>query len=130
MTIDTPISYGEAIDKLTILEIKKVNISQKNQLENILNEHSLLTANLDKLKIENKNAFENFYEELLKVNSALWKVEDRLRIFEKDKIFNEEFISLARSVYKLNDQRYEIKKQINTYFESDIFEEKKYEDYQ
>lgn len=130
MTIDTPISYGEAIDKLTILEIKKVNINQKNQLENILNEHSLLTANLDKLKIENKIAFENFYEELLKVNSALWKVEDRLRIFEKDKIFNEEFISLARSVYKLNDQRYEIKKQVNNYFKSDIFEEKKYEDYQ
>ena len=130
MTIDTPISYGEAIDKLTILEIKKVNITQKNQLENILNEHSLLTTKLDKLRIENKDVFENFYKELLKVNSALWKIEDSLRIFEKDKIFNEEFISLARSVYKLNDQRYKIKKQINIYFKSDIFEEKKYEDYQ
>ena len=68
-----------------------------------------------------------FYDALLEVNHKLWKIEDKIRILENNKEFNEEFIDLARSVYKLNDERFAIKNEINKTFDSEIQEQKEYE---
>jgi hypothetical protein len=73
--------------------------------------------------------FFNLYDDLIRVNSKLWDVEDKLRVHEKNKSFNEDFISLAREVYYTNDERFEIKNKINLLTESEIQEQKSYEDY-
>ena len=73
--------------------------------------------------------FFNLYDDLIKTNSELWEIEDKLRIFEKQKLFNQEFIELARAVYYTNDERFEIKNKINVISNSEIQEQKSYEDY-
>jgi len=117
------VSIGEILDKISILEIKKNKIKDKEKLKNINNEFNTLVESypsyIDQLE----------YKDLLKINSLLWDIEDRLRLKEKNKKFDEEFIRLARDVYFTNDKRSVIKKKINIRLGSDLIEEKSYEDY-
>ena len=127
MIINTPISLGELMDKISILKIKKKNISDKSKLNFIDDELMLLEEILEKSVI-NKKISEYLYK-LVEVNSKLWKIEDKIRDCERDKKFNQEFIDLARAVYITNDLRSEIKLDINKYFGSKLVEVKSYEKY-
>ncbi len=128
MTLLTPVSPGEVIDKITILQIKYEKINNKNKLKNIKNELNLLLPLINKKKYETLE-IQNLMKNLKKVNHSLWNIEDNIREKEKFKEFDDEFIELARSVYKTNDKRAEIKKEINVYTGSNLLEEKSYEDY-
>jgi hypothetical protein len=118
------VSIGEVIDKWTILSIKILNIQDKEKLVNINNERNYLIK-----MIEPELLYDPLVDQLLNVNMSLWKVEDDLRLCEKDKDFSLRFIELARSVYKLNDERARIKKEINIKCGSEFVEEKSYEPY-
>ena len=128
MRIEIPVSFGELIDKLTILEIKKSKITDNEKLKNILLEFELLNKKYQ-TKLKDTKELQVFYDALLEVNHKLWKIEDKIRILENNKEFNEEFIDLARSVYKSNDERFAIKNEINKTFDSEIQEQKEYENY-
>ena len=128
MRIEIPISFGELIDKLTILEIKKSKITDNEKLKNIQLEFELLNKKYQ-TKLKDTKELQVFYDALLEVNHKLWKIEDKIRILENNKEFNEEFIDLARSVYKSNDERFAIKNEINKTFDSEIQEQKEYENY-
>jgi len=121
------VSVGEIIDKLTILEIKKTNISDSNKLLNINKEFDYL---LDIVENElNFSRSSDQYTELLSVNKKLWKLEDKIRNKERLKSFDDEFVELSRSVYFTNDERSKIKKKINNITGSNFSEEKSYEEY-
>tara|TARA_Y100001954_G_C15803365_1_gene601337 strand:- start:1929 stop:2318 length:390 start_codon:yes stop_codon:yes gene_type:complete len=128
MRIEIPVSFGELIDKLTILEIKKSKITNKEKLKKIQLEYELLNKKYQTI-LNDRKELQVFYEALLKVNNKLWEIEDKIRIFENNKEFNDEFIDLARSVYKSNDERFAIKNDINKTFDSEIQEQKEYENY-
>jgi len=128
MQVSIPISIGELIDKITILEIKNKKITDEEKLFSIQKELSSLKNILKNLNLENDSLMP-LYEELLKVNYELWNIEDEIRISEKNNRFDSSFIELARSVYITNDKRFEIKNKINKLFNSEIKEEKSYEDY-
>lgn len=115
------ISEGELVDRVTILQIKKTKISDSSKLNNILFELESLTSAYDKLHLES-----TIFDKLYSVNLKLWDIEDKLRILEQLNKFDDEFIGLARSVYKLNDERYRIKQEINKLYNSSIVEEKSY----
>ena len=120
-----PISLGELLDKISILEIKRKFITKK-QLKNVENEIILLKNCLATLKIE---VDDNLYSELKSINLKLWEIEDEIRLKERSKEFDKDFINLARSVYKTNDMRSELKLKINILYKSNITEEKLYETY-
>ena len=128
MNINTIISTGEFFDKITILEIKKKKIRDKQKLINIQNELSEL-RNIEKKydleKFELKDLINNLYLSNLK----LWEIEDKIRLKEKAKEFDQDFIDLARSVYFKNDLRAKIKKDINIKSNSNLIEEKSYQEY-
>ena len=128
MMIEIPVSYGELVDKLTILEIKLEMISEKSKINQVTNEYRYLSSIFDKIKSEQKTVLP-YYEELLAINKKLWNIEDSIRRLEKQKKFNSEFIELARKVYYTNDERFEIKSKINALFNSNINEQKSYENY-
>ena len=118
-----PISIGELIDKITILEIKKENIRESEKLKNINKE----LESLKKILFDtNLNININLIDKLKRVNCILWKIEDEIRIKENEKEFDNKFINLARSVYKENDKRASIKKEINYKYNSELIEEKYY----
>tara|TARA_R100000908_G_C3753608_1_gene147963 strand:- start:2411 stop:2779 length:369 start_codon:yes stop_codon:yes gene_type:complete len=117
------VSIGEVLDKISILEIKNNKIKDHEKLKNIKKEFDILTKYYPKYKDEPE------YNNLLKINSLLWEIEDRLRLKEKSKVFDEEFIKLARDVYFTNDKRSEIKKDINVRLGSNLIEEKSYKKY-
>ena len=123
--INVPISVGELIDKITILEIKKDKLKNL-KLKNILKELSFLRAVLEKNSIF---ISDEIYFQLKSINLKLWDIEDKIRIKEKNKEFDNEFIELARSVYLNNDRRSATKKELNIMFNSEIIEEKSYEKY-
>lgn len=123
--INVPISIGELIDKITILEIKKDKLKNL-KLKNILKELSFLRAVLKKNIILIPD---EIFLQLKSINLTLWDIEDKIRIKEKNKEFDNEFIELARSVYINNDRRSETKKELNLMFKSEIIEEKSYEKY-
>ena len=121
MKIMIPVSVGELIDKITILEIKPL-FTNDNYVSKELNELNQIKSTLTQYTLD--------YEvQLKKVNEILWKIEDKIRQKEKNKEFDEEFIELARSVYINNDKRSEIKKQINERTNSEYREVKFYEKY-
>jgi hypothetical protein len=121
------VSIGEIVDKYTILMIKSSKIQDPVKLENINKE---LTYLVDVLKKEDPLMTDYpLTKALFEINKELWKVEDDLRDLERVKDFDKEFIILARNVYKLNDKRADIKKQINMKFGSDFVEEKSYQPY-
>lgn len=122
-------SIGELVDKVTILQIKKIKISEPTKLKIVNNELLLLEKILSDLVIENEDEFQVLFEKLKKINLDLWEIEDKIRIFEGKKDFGQEFINLARSVYLTNDLRFQVKNNINLLLSSDIREVKSYEKY-
>ena len=128
MIIEIPVSTGELIDKITILEIKKIKINDKLKLSFIKKEHKYLKDILtEKIKLT-KPVKEN-YILLKKINTMLWEIEDKKRNAEKNQKFDKTFISLARKVYIYNDKRAEVKSIINKITGSDIVEVKSYKKY-
>jgi len=124
-TILAPISIGELIDKITILEIKQIYMTGI-KLKNVNKEMKLLKNILQDKNLEiNIDLIKN----LKKINKKLWEIEDNIRIKESKQEFDEEFIKLARSVYIENDKRASIKKEINQTYNSDLVEEKSYKNY-
>jgi hypothetical protein len=123
-----PVSYGELIDKITILEIKKSKTNNPEKLHNIEKELKALQERRDK-NIPPSESLNELTKQLSVVNGLLWDIEDRVREKEREQIFDEEFIELARSVYKYNDQRAAIKREMNNLLGSEIIEEKIYEEY-
>jgi len=126
--ISVPVSYGELIDKITILEIKSERIGDPAKLANVRIELDLLneTWRADpaaRIDIATERA------QLRGVNEALWDIEDRIRLKEKARAFDDEFVELARSVYIRNDERAAIKRVINQKLGSTLVEEKSYQDY-
>ena len=120
------ISAGELIDKITILEIKKMKISNKEKLNNIEKELSSLNGTMKK-SIPDQNLIKDLIIKLKEINLKLWDIEDGKRAAEKENSFNEKFIELARNVYKFNDERAKIKLAINNTLGSNIKEVKSYE---
>ncbi len=127
--VSTPMSVGELLDKITILEIKAIKITDANKLKNINYELELLTKTWAETGLSSGKTDE-LKEALKQVNLKLWRIEDDIRIYEKNKSFGDEFIQLARSVYYQNDDRAAIKKEINLITGSDLVEEKSYESYE
>ncbi|MDF1593820.1 MAG: DUF6165 family protein [Desulfobacterales bacterium] len=117
------ISNGELVDKVSILSIKLKKIKSKEKLFNVKKEFNLLYKKMILLGIS-KNSL--LYKTLLQINETLWVIEDKIRLKELNKEFDDEFVQLARSVYIENDRRSEIKKQINLSTQSDLIEEKEY----
>ncbi len=120
------ISAGELIDKITILEIKKEKISNKEKLVEVNKELISLNETLKKF-INDESKILNFKNDLKNINLKLWDIEDGKRSAEKNSQFDEKFIELARSVYKFNDERAKIKLAINIALGSNIKEVKSYE---
>ncbi|AGE51386.1 hypothetical protein PBCVCviKI_079R [Paramecium bursaria Chlorella virus CviKI] len=118
MTTNIPISLGEAYDRLSILNIKKERFVDPKKLEYVTREIETLPS------VESE--YTELFNQLLDVNKSLWNVEDSLRELETRKKFDDEFIFLARSVYKLNDKRFELKNKINTFSEMKIAEQKQH----
>lgn len=115
------VSNGEIIDRHIILVLKKAKITDKKKLKHIEAELTILKDNVLKIPFILQD-----YIELSIVNSQLWEIEDKLRLCEQEERFDDYFIQLARQVYILNDQRAEIKKQINISTDSKLIEEKSY----
>ena len=120
------ISAGELIDKITILEIKKIKISNKEKLNDIEKELSSLNGTMKK-SIPDQNLIKDLIIKLKEINLKLWDIEDGKRAAEKENSFNEKFIELARNVYKFNDERAKIKLAINNTLGSNTKEVKSYE---
>jgi hypothetical protein len=121
------VSHGEIVDKLTILQIKKENITDPSKLDNIVKEYDYLLS-----VVENDLGISTLspeYLELLSVNKELWVIEDDIRDKERIKEFDDDFIKLARAVYYTNDVRAKIKKEINLKYSSGFVEEKSYQSY-
>ena len=118
------VSIAEILDKMSILEIKMDKIKDETKLVNIRKEYNYLKDISQQLSFNIEN-----YNELLKINKKLWDIEDNIRDKERNKVFDTEFIELARSVYFTNDKRCEIKKQININSNSNFIEEKSYQKY-
>lgn len=129
MNVNVDISIGEFFDKLTILEIKKVQISNAEKLVNIVKELDSLNELLEQLPFSRDDVASEIAA-LREVNEALWVIEDDIREKESQKTFDDGFVELARSVYITNDRRSDIKRAINLKLGSDFVEEKSYEEYQ
>ena len=123
-----PISWGELFDKKTILQIKLKNLKTKSALKNVKIEYTYLSKIFDENFSKNKNA-QKLMSDLKKVNQKLWDIEDLIRDKERNKIFDKDFVELARSVYFTNDDRSYIKRKINDTFGSELIEEKSYAHY-
>lgn len=125
--IEVPVSWGELVDKITILQIKSDRMRDEQKLANVRKELTLLTeklgdnAGLDEIK--------RLTGELYEVNAALWDIEDDIRECENAGDFGQKFISLARSVYIRNDKRADLKREVNSALGSGLIEEKSYQKY-
>lgn len=127
LKVNCPISVGELIDKITILEIKEKKITDKAKLFNIHRELKQLSAQSGNLP--QTDALVTLIRRLKTINLHLWEIEDKIRLHEADKDFGPSFVQLARAVYKTNDQRFELKSEINKLTGSELVEEKSYTDY-
>ena len=121
------VSHGEIVDKLTILEIKKKNITDVEKLNNVTKEYDYLVSIVENDLGISLSSPE--YQKLLSINQELWVIEDDIRDKERNKEFDEEFVKLARAVYHTNDIRANIKKEINVKYSSGFVEEKSYQPY-
>ena len=120
-----PVSPGELIDKITILEIKAERLTDSRQLTNVGRELELLQGELSRAGFETPTV-QRCREQLREVNSELWRIEDDLRDRERRSDFGAGFVESARAVYRHNDRRAELKRRINLELDSDIVEEKSY----
>lgn len=126
--ISVPVSPGELLDKITILEIKAERITDEAKLRNVKVELALLIQTWEQSSVDH-DAVLSLRQTLKEINQALWDIEDRIRVKEAKKEFDQEFVDLARSVYVQNDQRAATKKEINVLLGSQIVEEKSYAEY-
>jgi hypothetical protein len=135
MKINTPISVGELVDKITILEIKSVMIKDGDKLREVDNERKQLSTKFSDLTNPTLGYNYNMSDllalkaDLHTINLGLWKIEDQIRECERNKDFGAKFIRLARDVYYTNDRRFEIKNEINQLTNSEVKEVKSYESY-
>ena len=127
MLINTPISLGELLDKISILIIKQKNITDDAKLDHVKKELDFLQKTL--MNYVQKEEINNYLENLININSKLWNIEDDIRECERKKLFDQTFIDLARSVYFTNDERAKVKNDINKTFGSELVEVKSYEEY-
>ena len=127
MLINTPISLGELVDKISILIIKQKNITDETKLDHVKKELDFLQKTL--MNYVQQEEINNYLENLININSKLWNIEDDIRECERKKLFDQSFIDLARSVYFTNDERAKLKNDINKKFGSELVEVKSYEEY-
>jgi hypothetical protein len=126
MKIECEVSLGELVDKISILQIKGKFIQDEEKLKHVALEEEVLLAKLNALGLKD---WQPLHQQLVVVNTELWKIEDDIRDKEKAGEFDQKFIELARSVYKVNDKRFHLKKQLNEKFGSKIVEVKSYSEY-
>ena len=126
--IKVPVSPGEVLDKITILEIKSERMSDPEKVANVRVELALLQDTWTEF-IKDDGVIRDLHAQLKEVNEALWEIEDDIRDKERAKEFDERFIELARAVYVTNDRRSKVKKELNLHLGSEIVEEKSYQDY-
>lgn len=129
MKIKIEISVGELLDKLSILVIKKEKINNPEKIKEIERELKFLESHALTIRSRNKLEYDTFLKKLININSKLWDIEDEIRILEKNSSFSDEFVSLARSVYFTNDERFSCKSDINIFYGSEINEVKEYVEY-
>ena len=127
MLINTPISLGELVDKISILMIKQKNITDETKLDHVKKELDFLQKTL--MNYVQQKEINTYLENLININSKLWNIEDDIRECERKKLFDQTFIDLARSVYFTNDERAKVKNDINKTFGSELVEVKSYEEY-
>ena len=127
MLINTPVSLGELLDKISILIIKEKNIVDDQKQYHIKNELDSLNKTLE--NSISRSQVKEYIEKLIEINSKLWLIEDDIRDCERRKQFDQKFIDLARAIYITNDRRSEIKLEINKKFGSKLVEVKSYEKY-
>lgn len=125
--IEVPVSWGELVDKITILQIKSDRMTDEGKLANVRKELTLLTEKLGRHASEAEVI--RLTKALYDVNAALWDIEDHIRDCENSGDFGEKFIRLARSVYITNDKRAELKREVNAALGSELIEEKSYQKY-
>jgi hypothetical protein len=128
MLLNVQTSPGEFLDKLTILEIKAERIADESKLANVRRELELLRATWAASPLAARDVAARVAD-LKGVNESLWEIEDRIRLKEAAQAFDEEFVELARSVYRTNDRRAAIKRDLNVILGSDLLEEKSYQSY-
>ena len=125
--VNVPVSVGELIDKLSILQVKKGKVKNPDKLKFIEKEYGLLLS-MSSEYFNNVDIIST-YKELVDVNTKLWEVEDELRVIENTKVFDDKFIELARAVYYTNDERFSLKNKINELTNSEVREQKDYVNY-
>lgn len=125
LLVETPISVGDLIDRITILAIKLERIADEDKLMHVRREHDLLVARRDET-VTRSPALDGLVREIEGVNRALWDIEDALRAMEQAGDFGPDFIAKARAVYKTNDERARIKTRINDLTGSALSEQKSY----
>ena len=128
MKVNVSVSVGELVDKLTILEIKLAEIRDRDKLDNVRREYAALRAGAPPELLANPE-IAALRERLKAVNADLWRIEDDIRVKERARAFDAEFIALARAVYVANDARAALKREINRVAQSDLIEEKSYAAY-
>ncbi|WP_259783100.1 DUF6165 family protein [Aestuariispira ectoiniformans] len=128
MSVTVPVSWGELIDKITILEIKLAKLQDEAALCNVRKEYEALCAVRDEASSQQEE-LSGLAAELLDINQTLWTIEDDIRDCERDGEFGDRFVRLARSVYHTNDRRAAVKRRINEVMQSEFFEEKSYASY-
>lgn len=128
MSVQIAVSYGELFDKISILEIKRSNVVRPDQRTNIENELDVLNR-VRATAVPAGVEIDDLMAGLSDVNARLWDVEDELRDCERRNEFGTTFVELARSVYRLNDRRAELKRELNQRLGSELTEEKLYNEY-
>jgi hypothetical protein len=123
-----PISPGELLDKITILEIKSERIDDSDKVANVRHELGLLSQ-IWSDSVQEDQTISDLHRQLKAINEELWEIEDDIRDEERNDRFDERFIELARAVYVTNDKRAQAKKDVNLHLGSEIVEEKSYKDY-
>jgi hypothetical protein len=122
------VSPGEMVDRLTILELKIERIADPEKRRHVVREYEIMSRTFA-AETDRSEELETLRAELKKVNTALWQIEDEIRDHERRHDFGPEFVALARSVYRNNDRRAAIKRQINEHLGSVLIEEKSYSPY-
>ena len=125
--LSIPVSVGELIDKLSILQVKKIKVTNSDKLLFINKEYDLLYEMSSEF-LQIKDILQ-IYDDLINTNLKLWEVEDELRVIESTKNFDDTFTELARLVYYTNDKRFRLKDKINSITNSEIKEQKDYKEY-
>jgi len=128
MLLNVQTSPGEFLDKLTILEIKSERIADPAKLANVRRELELLRATWAASPLAARDV-SRLLADLKAVNQALWHIEDRIRRLEAERRFGDDFVELARSIYRTNDRRAALKRELNLALGSDLLEEKSYTEY-